>query len=89
MNEPILLDEGGIKITNTALEAKGQVFELGKIISVRVQRRAAIRISGLAKFELIVDAGNGWQVVHETTDEKFIDRVLKAMDAAAKEKRGK
>jgi hypothetical protein len=36
-----------------------------------------------------VDAGQGWQVVHETTDEKFIDRLLKAMDAAAKAKRVK
>jgi len=71
------------------LEAKGQVFGFTKIISVRVQRRAAIGTPDLAKFELVVDAGKGKQVVHETTDEGFIGRVLNAMDAAAKEKRVK
>jgi hypothetical protein len=89
VTHPIFLDENGVRITQATLEVKGQVYEFAKIISVRVQRRAAIGIPGLAKFELIVDAGKGEQIVYETTDEKFMGRVLNAMDAAAKEKRVK
>jgi hypothetical protein len=40
VSEATLLDKGGIKMTKTALEAKGQVFET-ETLSARDQRLAA------------------------------------------------